>query len=219
MRILLVAATDAEIAPIVANLAHRETRGPRTRAYRTDRHDVDVLIAGIGMVPTAVWTARALAVDRYDAAFNAGVCGSFDAALLPGTVVHVISDRFPEVGVEDGEALLTLEQVGLPAEVEAVGSRPPASAALDALPRVRGITVNTVHGCERSIENVRRRFNPQVETMEGAAFMYACSVAGVPFAQVRAVSNIVEPRNRASWKLSEAIDALGRTMGAIVFGR
>ena len=32
--------------------------------------------------------------------------------------------------------------------------------------------------------------------MEGAAFMYACLIQGVPFAQVRAVSNIVERRNR-----------------------
>jgi futalosine hydrolase len=45
--------------------------------------------------------------------------------------------------------------------------------------------------------------------MEGAAFMYACLVQGVRFAQVRAVSNIVERRNRDAWKLKEAIDNLG----------
>ena len=38
--------------------------------------------------------------------------------------------------------------------------------------------------------------------MEGAAFMYACLIAGVPFAQVRAVSNRVERRNRAAWDLA-----------------
>jgi hypothetical protein len=31
----------------------------------------------------------------------------------------------------------------------------------------------------------------------------------VPFAQVRAVSNIVERRNRAAWKLDLAINELG----------
>jgi futalosine hydrolase len=44
--------------------------------------------------------------------------------------------------------------------------------------------------------------------MEGAAFMYACLVSRVRFAQVRAVSNMVERRNRAAWKLAEAVDAL-----------
>jgi futalosine hydrolase len=44
--------------------------------------------------------------------------------------------------------------------------------------------------------------------MEGAAFMYACLVAGVAFAQIRAVSNVVERRNRAAWKMPDAITAL-----------
>jgi futalosine hydrolase len=47
--------------------------------------------------------------------------------------------------------------------------------------------------------------------MEGAAFMYACLIHGLPFAQVRAVSNAVEPRNRVAWKLADAIRNLGET--------
>jgi len=73
-----------------------------------------------------------------------------------------------------------------------------------------------VQGEERSIDAVVRRFQPQVESMEGAAFMYACLVQGVRFAQVRAVSNIVERRNRGAWKLKEAIDNLGAAAANII---
>jgi futalosine hydrolase len=52
--------------------------------------------------------------------------------------------------------------------------------------------------------------------MEGAAFMYACLNQGVVFAQVRAVSNIVERRNRAAWSIATAIDALGQTARRIL---
>jgi futalosine hydrolase len=76
---------------------------------------------------------------------------------------------------------------------------------------VTGITVNTVHGRNRSIAAVTERFAPQVESMEGAAFMYACLVHDQRFAQVRAVSNVVERRNREAWKLSEAVASLGAT--------
>jgi futalosine hydrolase len=86
----------------------------------------------------------------------------------------------------------------------------PANAALASLPAVRGITVNTVHGNERTIATVVGRFAPQVESMEGAAFMYACTMCGVPFAQIRGVSNTVERRNRAAWKLAEAIENVAR---------
>jgi futalosine hydrolase len=76
--------------------------------------------------------------------------------------------------------------------------------------------VNTVHGNARSIAAVTRRFKPQVESMEGAAFMYACLIHQIPFAEVRAVSNVVEKRNRAAWKLREAIDNLNTTAQQIV---
>ena len=62
-----------------------------------------------------------------------------------------------------------------------------------------------MHGNERSIAAISERFSPQVESMEGAAFMSACLMHQVPFAQVRAVSNIVERRNRDAWKMAEAI--------------
>ena len=75
----------------------------------------------------------------------------------------------------------------------------------------RGITVNTVHGNPRSIAAVAERFKPHVESMEGAAFMYACLIHGLVFAQVRAVSNVVEKRNRSAWKMAEAIGSLGNT--------
>lgn len=52
--------------------------------------------------------------------------------------------------------------------------------------------------------------------MEGAAFFYACLSAGVPCAQVRAVSNYVERRNRAAWKLGDAIAALAVTGRALL---
>jgi len=44
--------------------------------------------------------------------------------------------------------------------------------------------------------------------MEGAAFFYACAMAGVPCMQIRAVSNYVEKRNRDAWQIGLAIKNL-----------
>jgi futalosine hydrolase len=167
------------------------------------------------MVATAVWCSRALMETTYDVALNVGVCGSFDRALAPGSVVHVISDRIAELGAEDGEAFLSIDQLGLLdddgaafAKAELVNVAPPKNPALDRLAAVKGITVNTVHGNQQSIATVVQRFHPQVESMEGAAFMYAALVHDVMFAQVRAVSNVVEPRNRAAWGVADAVERL-----------
>jgi futalosine hydrolase len=208
MRVLVVSATAAEIAPLVATLR--------------DGNEIDVLITGVGMVATAARCAQALARAPYQLALNFGLCGSFDPELPPGTVVHVVKDRLSELGAEDDRAFLTIQQMRLGDDEfpftggALVTVTPPANAALSSLPAVSGITVNTVHGNTQSIAAVVDRFRPQVESMEGAAFMYACLIHAVPFAQVRAVSNVVERRNREAWKLAEAIDSLNAAARSIL---
>ena len=216
MRILLVSATAAEIGPVTAGLRREGDRAPKTTRFVGSGHDVDVLVTGVGMVATATWCTHALSRERYDVALNLGVCGSFDRSLTPGTVVHVVSDRLPELGAEDDEAFLSIHELHLLDENESpfvngrlVNQAPPVSTTLAGLPAVNGITVNTVHGREQSIAAVTARVAPQVESMEGAAFMYACLVHGQRFAQVRAVSNVVERRNREAWKLADAVASLG----------
>ena len=222
MRLLIVAATEPEIAPLAARLRVREaTARPAAGAF--GGHAVDVLITGVGMVATAARTAHALSRQRYDLAFNFGVGGSFDPALHRRQVVHVVSDRLAELGAQDGDQFLTAQQLKLVGSEEfpfsgglLVNPAPPDSEALRGLPEVSAITVSTVHGDETAIAEVRARFNPQIESMEGAAFMYACLIAGVPFAQVRAISNAVERRNRAAWDLEGAIESLGQSAVAIL---
>lgn len=210
MRVLIVAATAGEIESWIAD---------------APRHQVTALVTGVGMVATATHVARALALDRdtYDLAINVGLCGAFDRTLSLGTVVHVVRDHLSELGVEDGPTFVPAAAAGLMPSGDfpyvdgcLTNTTHPTCDALDALPRVSGITVNTVHGDTRSIEAVAARCQPHVESMEGAAFLYACLVSGVPGIQVRAVSNYVERRNRAAWKIPEAVSALGRAATEIL---
>src|SRR5258708_5614916 len=192
MHILIVAATESEVADLKPRL----------------ERNADLLITGVGMVATAVRCARLLAQDNFDLVLNVGLCGSFDPGLKPGTVVHVARDRIAELGAEDGDTFLTMTELKLPAACEFTNLSPPNIAALKELQVVSGVTVNTAHGNERSIAALVERYAPQVESMEGAAFMSACLVSGVRFAQVRAVSNIVERRNRSAWRIPDALAPL-----------
>jgi futalosine hydrolase len=223
MTILVVAATPAEMAPVAAALGVATPCENGMTRYRCGAHTVDALTTGVGMVATAARCARVLAQTRYGFALNIGVCGSFDRALAPGAVVHIVSDRIAELGAEDGDRFLTIQDMHLLAADEPpftggalVNAAAPSNAKLASLPAVRAITVNTVHGNAHSIDAVLQRFRPQVESMEGAAFMYTCLMQGVPFAQVRAVSNAVEPRNRSAWKIAEAIQQMSETALAIL---
>ena len=77
------------------------------------------------------------------------------------------------------------------------------------LPKHEAITVNKVHGNEKTIQKVLIKYpNVKVESMEGAAVFYACEQEGMPCAQIRAISNYVERRNKASWQIDLAFKNL-----------
>ena len=105
-----VAATRPEVAPLLSTLALPVERGRIISGARGSRRDF--LLTGVGMaVATAIWCAKTLADERYDAALNLGVCGSFNPAHPPPSVVHVTRDTFSELGAEDGDRFLPITEL------------------------------------------------------------------------------------------------------------
>ena len=130
-----------------------------------------------------------------------------------GEVVNITEDIFSELGAEDGKDFLNLADIKF-ADKREIFLKPVnkfASPALKGLKKVKGITVNTVHGNKKSISKVVALYNPDVESMEGAAFFYACNHFKIPTIQLRAVSNYVERRNVKKWNISLAVEKLNET--------
>ncbi|MCJ8210633.1 futalosine hydrolase [Mucilaginibacter sp. RS28] len=213
MRVLIVAATGAE----VSNLKSEEVESQKLKVESdglqpaTRNMQLNFLITGVGMVATAYALGRQLAQNHYDLVINLGIAGSFDRSIELGEVVEVITDTFAELGAEDGDTFLPLNEMGF-GDVTFAPDRHPFLN----IKQVSGITVNKVHGNEASIEKVASRLNPQVESMEGAAVFYACRQAGVRCVQIRAVSNYVEKRNRESWKIGLAVKNLNTFAAALL---
>jgi futalosine hydrolase len=83
--------------------------------------------------------------------------------------------------------------------------------------QARGITANTVSGSQPTIDR-RAALGAQIETMEGAALHYVCNMQGVPYSQVRAISNYVIPRDRSQWQMGLAIKNLNEWILGFVAG-
>ena len=206
MKVLLVAATAPEIQPLLSAFAMQKELDKKT----IGKHLVTVLITGAGMVPTAFSLGRHLAQNSYDLAINAGIAGSFDFGIAPGEVCVVTEDTFAELGAEDGEEFLSFDSLGL--GLSSHSGFPSPGFSTEGLREVIAITVNKIHGNELSIAKAMARFNPQIESMEGASFFYACEKSGLPCIQIRAVSNYVERRNRDKWDIPLAVANLNDTI-------
>jgi futalosine hydrolase len=225
MKVLLVSATSFEIEPLLAGLRLVKKQDGHITSYASKNLELDVLLSGVGMVATAYWSGRTLTGRSYDVAINAGICGSFDRRIPIGEVVNVVEDSFPEMGAEDGEYFLSLIDLDLLGRDEfpftngVIENRDMFDHhALNSLRRVKGITVNKVHGHADSILNLLKDSRPEIETMEGAAFLYACQSIGLKCLQLRAVSNYVETRDRTSWNIPLAIKNLNLTLKELLDG-
>ena len=217
-QILLVAATIQEIQPTLGFLAETHNR-LTDRHFRTARAEIRVLITGVGLTLTAYTLGQFFAHNQPDLAVNAGIAGALDRTLAIGSVVEVVAEEFADLGAEDRNGgFLDLFQLGLanPDQTPFSGGKlvhaPEWPGLPEGLPRVAGISVNRVHGAETSIRRLRARTDGKVESMEGAAFFYACLTAGVPFAAIRSVSNYVEPRNRSNWNIPLAVHNLNAVL-------
>lgn len=198
MKVLLVSATQAEIAPLLKTY-------PNSPEFTIGDHEVRVLITGVGMVATAFSMGAHLSSNAYDVAINTGIAGAFDRNLLLGDVVQVTEDCFAELGAEDGEEFLPIDKLGFGQSL-ILPVRPPFP--LPAVREVKAITVSRVHGNETTIYHTMSRLHPQIESMEGAAFFYSCNQLNLPSIQLRSVSNYVERRNVSQWDIPRAIENL-----------
>jgi futalosine hydrolase len=218
MNILIVSATYLEIEPLLTHLKFVEQSNQKLRKYTFNNHKIDVLIPGVGMTCTAYWMGKTLNTKLYDFAINLGLAGSFNDDIKIGEVVNIVSDRISELGAQDGEKFLSLIDMDLIEDEdfalvngEMVNTIPIRNKVIDTLKSVKAISVNTTHGEENEIEKVVKLFNPDVESMEGAAFYYACLLEGITCTQIRAISNKVEPRNKENWDIKLAVKNLTET--------
>ncbi|HEU4962722.1 MAG TPA: futalosine hydrolase, partial [Bacilli bacterium] len=77
----------------------------------------------------------------------------------------------------------------------------------------------TVTGTADTAARLVERFPDAVaEGMEGAGVAAAAVLHGVRYAELRAISNPVGPRDRSAWRIPEALGALGVAVAAVAAG-
>jgi len=206
---LLVAATSAEIKGICGHI--------EPYVVTTINNNWDVIITGVGMVATVFHLTNALHKNSYSQIINVGLAGAINRDLSLGQVVNVVSDEFAFWGSENKGAFLSVFDLNLQSENEKpfenkIITPEQTKFNLEDIQMVNGLTVQTVTGTALSVDLLLKYYNADVESMEGAAVFYVANQFNISAAQIRGISNYVEPRNRDNWKIKEALDALNHAV-------
>ncbi|MFF3909400.1 futalosine hydrolase [Streptomyces sp. NPDC001848] len=193
---------------------------PGVTLHRTGA--LDLLAAGVGPARAAASTAAALtaaALDGtpYGLVVSAGIAGGFlpDAPL--GSLVVADDIVAADLGAETTDGFLPVTELGF----GTVSHRPPESLVRELVAATGAragtvLTISTVTGSAARAAELRARHPRAVaEAMEGFGVAEAAAAHGTPVVEVRAVSNPVGPRDRAAWRIGDALTALSEGFGKL----
>lgn len=209
MRVLLAAATSNEISITAEWL-------------KTKEFNLKLLITGVGMLATAYSLMKEIGKSRPDLIIQAGIGGSYSEELPPPAVVLVGEELIADLGAMETEGFADIFDMGF----ESADSSPFTGRLLVnhkiekwqglALPVVRGATINYISSTAGQAAIIRDKYQPAVESMEGAALHYVCIREEIPFLQVRAISNFAGDRDKRNWQLPGSIKALNKALQKII---
>lgn len=223
-RVLVMTAVEAEREAVLRGL-NGDTR-------------FAVALAGVGPAQAAARTAAALAgrslaaggsgssdLDRgeaadgslpgFDLVICAGIGGGFEGIAPVGSLAAATEIVAADLGAESPEGFLTVDELGF-GTARFKTDRERTERLLSAwrsagLPACGGpiLTVSTVTGTA-STAAARSRLVPgaAAEGMEGCGVAAAAQVWGLPVLEIRAISNLVGPRDRSVWRIKEALEIL-----------
>lgn len=209
---------------LIIAVAHPSEREAVEKAVNRSGSWAEVIVTGVGGASMS-WTLQ----KRFSSGslpilvINAGIAGSYVSDLIPGDICIPGSDCFADMGVDDNGSFTSVFNASF-ADPDAwpfSGGRIQCSGKWFELigkmfPVVRAATVNMSSGSQPVIDRIMKSWDPQVETMEGAWFAYTCAMSHIEWLAVRAVSNMVEPRNIKKWDIPLALRNLEEAMTDIL---
>ena len=216
--ILALAATQIEIQPFLDELSG-------------DTSSCMTLVTGVGPVETAFRLTRFLCTSRnkIEAVVNFGIGGAY---LQPGYIKQpelldiclAEKEVFGDFGICLEDAVTSFDR-SFCGEIDFLLDeelRRKCQLLLVGLGLVCHtgvfITVNSITGTLRRGEMLRARWQGLCENMEGAAIARICREFSLPCLELRAVSNFVEDREPANWRLQEACRKAASTAALIIKG-
>nr|WP_321513575.1 futalosine hydrolase [uncultured Pseudodesulfovibrio sp.] len=180
-------------------------------------------VTGVGLVNTALATGALLERSDVKGVVNLGIAGAYDVEEFPLlSTCYCWQETWPEYGLLDDEGGVDPKGIGFPqGEVngQTVWNRVKLNPVNDAEAmgltlgdkwlRASSVTISGVTGTPERAGWLKLSCNANMENMEGFGLAYGVLQKGLPFLEVRTISNLVASREAEDWELKGALKRLG----------
>ncbi len=215
--LLVLAATEIEMMAFTSSVPKHDDR-------------VMKAVCGIGPVEAAVRTMKVLGdhAGSIRQVVNFGIGGAYlpEAAGPEIEPLHVClaeSEVLGDYGVCFADRVESFADQGMTEKTTFTLDKSMFNTArqelLDSVIVFSSGTFVTVNGASGTAERgifLKKKFNGICENMEGAAIARSCEIHALPMLEVRVISNMVEDRPGAPWRLEEACSRAGSIAAMLV---
>ena len=205
MRVIITAATNLELDGCAKKAS---------QLFKKSKVKISFHATGIGMLASGVKLTQLITAHQPDLIIQMGIAGSYIKTEPLGKIWVVTSEAIADLGVREKGIFTDLFDSQLIKENEApFKKRKLINQGVKLFNVLKtdtaaAVTINEITTSPKRIKEIIEAHNPDLESMEGAALHYVGSLTKTPFIQIRAISNYVEERNKAKWKLKESIEQL-----------
>ena len=216
---LLVTATGLEAAPLKEALPWQPLPSFYGELFKLPERDIYLAHLGVAKVNTAAGLALALHTLKPDRVIQFGIGGAFaEGGLELAQVAVATQETHLDTGVQLENDWQGMETLGFPLLMGYYNTLPTDAELTQTLVTLTGATPRafgtseTVTGYPTFATSLYQRFGVAVESMEGAAAAQVCTALGVPFAELRGISNVVGERDKARWEIGGAVKAVNQAV-------
>ncbi len=208
------------IARRLRSTAEKNTGGLSWQIGMLGGAEIVSVVSGVGKTNAA--HAVTVLIKNYHPALivNFGIGGAYPSSKLKtGDIAVAAGEVYADEGVLLRNGFHTLEYIDIPllkkgrrkyfnqfpADTGA-GLLMVDAAAASGFRALQGTfaTVSACTGTRQQAEELSKRFGAICENMEGAAIAHICLIYGVPFAEVRGISNMADDRDTSKWEIRRA---------------
>ncbi|MEJ7683597.1 MAG: futalosine hydrolase [Segetibacter sp.] len=203
MKVVIISATHKEILPIKEAINSLYIEGK-------SKLEVSFCESGVGILSSCFSISKLIFEQKPDLIIQAGIAGTFDKEIPLSEVVVVKEEVLGDTGVEESGDFKDLFDLNLQSEDifpffrrRLINGRLKKLNFLQ-LREVTAITINEITTRLQRIEQLKTKYNPAIESMEGASLHYCCLQTSISFIQIRAISNYIGERDKAKWELKQS---------------
>lgn len=199
MKIYITSATPFEVQPL------------KELIQKNNLNNIHFHTSGVGILQSCFSIQNMIIEQKPDLIIQVGIAGSFDEQCIMSEVVVVKEEYSGSCGVEennDWKDIFDLDLSGknaFPFSEKKLINPFLEEYNLLRLKEVSAITVDEITTGKKRIAQLKEKYNPFLESMEGASLHYCALQYHIPFLQIRGISNYVGERDKSKWRIKDAI--------------